>query len=183
MPTAIDLVQLRALVIDVAVQISRSNTHRTMPDAFAQAGLPDPVEEGTKTERAELTVAAIADEDLPGVAADLLVRRVPQPGTRNALQDVLWAAESVPVVPARTRREIAGDLDLDEYRPHFDLFKALLNNVWILGEDPFLVMFGDEALDWSLGGRSRDTSGVIPATGAPRICSRSSASGRPLTSG
>ena len=38
-------------------------------------------------------------------------------GTRNAIQDVVWTAGPHLEIPKRTRREIARDLDLDEFLP------------------------------------------------------------------
>jgi len=136
----LDLCKLRELVDYVAYKIARAGTHQVLPDEFARVGLPVPTEEGTKTERAQRSVAAVPDEVLPEVARRMLADGAHDAGTRNAIQDVLWAVEATPTVQKRTRREIARGLDLDEFLPTFDRFEALLDRLWILGEEflPFV---------------------------------------------
>jgi hypothetical protein len=50
---------------------------------------------------------------------------------RNAIEDLLWVAEPSPQILVRTRR----DLDLDEFLPAYERFKALLHQLWVLGDD------------------------------------------------
>jgi hypothetical protein len=75
--------------------------------------------------------------------------RAVESGTRNAIQDVLWAAETVPDIPKRTRREIARALDLDTFLPAYSQFKAMLDELWDIRIDP---SGGFGMTDTSLGG-------------------------------
>jgi hypothetical protein len=151
MASDLDLGTLRYLVGGVAHTIAHAGRHVDLPDAFALVGLPVPEEEGnSKTERARLSVEAVPDERLPEIARSMLAHTGMDAGTRNAVQDVLWAAEISHDIPKRTRREIARDLDLEEFLPAYGNFKAMLGNLWILGTDPFA---GFGMTDSSLGGR------------------------------
>ena len=62
--------------------------------------------------------------------------------TRNAIQDVLWAGQGALEIPRRTRRAIARALDLDDVTVMPDRFIALLERLWVLGDDP-LAFFAD----------------------------------------
>lgn len=62
--------------------------------------------------------------------------------TRNAIQDVLWAGQGALEIPRRTRRAIARALDLDDVTVMPDRFMALLERLWVLGDDP-LAFFAD----------------------------------------
>ncbi|MFG2041979.1 hypothetical protein [Dactylosporangium sp. NPDC048998] len=107
-----------------------------------------PTGEGSKTERARRSVETVPDEDLPGVARQILAAGVARADTRNAIEDLLWVAEPGPQIPARTRRDLARALDLDVFLPAYERFKALLHRLWVLGEDTdFFFTPGD---GWSL---------------------------------
>jgi hypothetical protein len=144
----LDLGRLRELVEDVAVRIAHGGRHVDLPDAFARVGLPVPTEDGTKSERARRGVAAVPEERLSEIARRMLAHGAADAGTRNAIQEVLWAAEATPTIQKRTRREIARSLDLDEYLPAYERFEALLDSLWILGEEPVLFLSGSDG--WSL---------------------------------
>ncbi len=151
MASELDLGTLRSLVGDVATSIAHAGRHVDLPDAFARVGLPVPDEAGnSKTQRAQLSVAALADEQMPGIARAMLAHTVMDASIRNAIQDVLWAGEPRHEVPKRTRREIARELDLDQFLPAYGRFKAMLAAVWDLGAEP---SGGFGMTDTSLGGR------------------------------
>lgn len=60
MASDLDLGRLRELIDGVADTIAHSGTHRVLPDGFARVGLPDPAEDGTKTERTQRSVRLAA---------------------------------------------------------------------------------------------------------------------------
>ncbi|MEU8048090.1 hypothetical protein AB0B71_28585 [Micromonospora echinofusca] len=150
MASHIDLSRLRELIDVAADGIAHSGPHRLLPDGFARVGLPVPTEDGSKSERAKRSVAAVPDERLPQVARLMLAQCVVDPSTRNAVQDVLWAAEPALAIPKRTRRDVARSLDLDDFLPFYNRFKALLHSLWVLGEEPFPLLLPDGG-GWSLG--------------------------------
>jgi very-short-patch-repair endonuclease len=59
--------------------------------------------------------------------------------TRNAIQDVLWAAQGTHKIPKRTRREIARELDLADLVHNPDRFSTLLSRLWVLDDDDTLL--------------------------------------------
>lgn len=146
---ATDLDRLRGLVTHVALAVAHSGRHVDIAPGFAAVGLPVPSDEGSKTERAQRAAAAVPDERLPEIAQQMLARRVTDAATRNAMQDLLWAAEQVPDIPKRTRRDIARTLDLGVFLPAYAKFKTMLQSLWDLGADPF---GGWLDRDTSLGG-------------------------------
>ena len=124
------------MVDGVADLIAHAGPHRVLPDGFAHVGLLVPAEDGTKTERAQRSVAAVPDERLPEIARLMLAHGIMDAGARNAIQDELWAAETAPDIPKRARRDIARSLDLDAFLPAYDHFKAMLEGLWDLRVDP-----------------------------------------------
>jgi very-short-patch-repair endonuclease len=145
MASGVDLVTLRQLVGD-AVAGLMGYTHRELAEACERLGLPEPPgqDEGTKRERINHSFAALSDADLPKVAERILATQVLSVGAaaRNAIQDVLWAAQGTYEIPKRTRREIARDLDLADLVYDADRFSALLDRLWVLGDDPFEWLTG-----------------------------------------
>jgi len=114
-----------------------SYTHEKFSGACVALGMPEPPgeDEGTKRQRVERSFAPLPDADLPMVAELILAGRAPlqlDAVTRNAIQDVLWAGQGALEMPARTWREIALDLDLDDLTIKPDRFMALLDRMWVL---------------------------------------------------
>jgi hypothetical protein len=71
----LDLDALRALVSDVANTLAQAGRHVDLPHAFARVGLPVPEEAGnSKAQRAKLSVDALTDKQLPGIARAMLDR-------------------------------------------------------------------------------------------------------------
>lgn len=151
MASDLDHEQLRALVRGVAVTVAHAGRHVDLPASFTRVGLPVPSGDGSKTERAERSVADVPDAALPEIARAMLAHGALDSRTRNALQDVLWAAEPAPEIPKRTRRGIARGIDLDIFRPAYAQFKDMLNRIWDLGGDPFDGWLSGQ--DNSLGGQ------------------------------
>lgn len=140
-----DLVTLRQLVGSVVAGLM-GYTHRDLAEACERLGLPEPPgqDEGTKRERINHRFAALSDGDLPVVAERILTGRMLQvdAATRNAIQDVLWAAQGAPEIAKRTRREIARDLNLADLVYDAGRFTALLDRLWVLDNDPFEWLTG-----------------------------------------
>jgi len=55
---------------------------------------------------------------------------------RNAIEDVLWAAENPPRIPKRARRDIARALDIADLVRDGNQFLRLLERFWLLNESP-----------------------------------------------
>lgn len=124
--------------VSAAVRALRGS-HREMTALAVEIGLPMPAEEtGTKAERVQACLEALADDDLLPVARRFLdhervALRVPD---RFALEDVLWATGPVTEIPGRVRREVAQTLDLGEFIPRQARFELLLERYWHLDDDP-----------------------------------------------
>ncbi|TCB91602.1 hypothetical protein E0H26_25270 [Micromonospora zingiberis] len=143
MATGPDLATLREILGFVPSMISESNTHKALADACKQLGLPTPVSEGSKYERARSSFLALPDVGLPQLAERVLVYEHLDVRTRNGIQDVLWAAAHPLPISKRVRREIARDLDL-EYLVHgARRFEALLDSLWVLDDNPFAALLND----------------------------------------
>jgi len=142
MASDLDAGRLRELVDGVAVKTAHDGRHVDIPTSFARVGLPEPAGDGTKTERAQRSVAAVPDEQLPEIARLMLAHGAVNAATRNEIQELLWLAHPGPRIQKRTRHEIARSLDLDEFLPAYDKFKALLDNIWVLGEEFFPLLSG-----------------------------------------
>jgi very-short-patch-repair endonuclease len=134
-----DLAVLRQLVGNVGAGLT-VYTHRELGEACERLGLPEPPDEGTKRERVNQSFAALSDADLPMVAERILTSQQLRvdAATRNAIQDVLWAGQGTHEISKRTRREIARDLDLADLVYDADRFRALLDRLWVLGDDPLV---------------------------------------------
>lgn len=143
MGNSYDLGKLREWIELAADRIAHAGPTHVLVAGLASVGLPDPPEGNTKSQLAAASVAATPDERLPEIAQRILDRGA-EPALRNALQDLLWAAEPVPDIPKRLRREIARDLDLEPYLPGYTHFKAMLHELWDLSADDFGSFFGND---------------------------------------
>ncbi|MBQ1009403.1 hypothetical protein KBX53_00210 [Micromonospora sp. M51] len=150
MASDLDIGMLCELVDVVAKTIAHAGRHQDLPDQFTRVGLPVPTQDGTKTERAQRSVAAVSDERLPEIARLMLAHGLLSAGTRNAIQDVLWAVEATPDIPKRTRREIARSLDIGTFLPAYPQFRRMLEDLWDLDANP---LAGFLLNDTSLGGQ------------------------------
>ncbi len=141
-----DLVRLRQLVGDVLDGLASTWTHREIGPECERLGLlsPPPAGEGSKRERVNRSLAALADAGLPMVAERILAGTMPLssgPAARYAIEDVLWADRG-PEIPRRARRQIAQDLDISVLARQGDRFMVLLESLWLV----------DDLLDWITGG-------------------------------
>ncbi len=142
-----DLVSFRNLLCPLIVGLSAAVTHNTLPSICEELGLPAPGE-GSKREKMQASFNALADKDLPHVAERLLLLHPPDPGTRNKIQDILWADSGTPELPKRFRRELAQTLDVEDLFLDTQRFHDLLDRLWVLNDDPFSIFSG---VDRSLG--------------------------------
>lgn len=144
MASAADLAILREALYFVPSHISGSSTHATLAGACEALGLPTPprADEGSKYERASASFAALPDAALPLVAEKVLATGGLDARQRNTVQDTLWATRDQPVIPKRTRREIAHTLNLDDLIHDGERFTRLLDSLWVLDDDPLGVVFG-----------------------------------------
>ncbi len=88
-----DLALLRQLVGCVVASLAMY-THKELGARCVALGLPEPPgeSEGTKSQRVDRSFTDLPDAGLPVVAKRILVSELPlDAGTRNAIQDVLWA--------------------------------------------------------------------------------------------
>ncbi|WP_223167998.1 hypothetical protein [Nonomuraea sp. SYSU D8015] len=139
MARGLDLEALRGLVAGVVFDLA-SHSHRELGPICEGLGVSVPDEAfGSKRDRIGQGLADLADADLPMVAERVLQQLQVSPATRNMIQDVLWAGHGTLEIPARTRRDIARDLDLADFLPYSSRFKALLARLWVLDNGP---------LDW-----------------------------------
>lgn len=156
MAGATDFAALRGVIRTIALEISQLATHATLDDALSQIGLPASPSDGSKAARADSSVAAVPDRELPAVARRVLSHyEWLGASTRNMLQDLLWAAEPHPSIPKRVRRDVARALDWDDLLDHYLRFKVLLDKLFVLGGGGGFGGggFGAASVDHSLGGR------------------------------
>ncbi|GAA5610212.1 hypothetical protein Spla01_01349 [Streptomyces platensis] len=137
-----DLVRIRSLIEDVMVTLYQRYGHKDLPTVCERLGLPAPPPDdglATKHTRLSASLNACPDSRLPQVAEAVVDSEPLHAGERIALEDVLWLGRHYIEVPARTRRELARDLDLSDHLRYPDRFLALLGRLWDLGEDDFDV--------------------------------------------
>jgi len=97
---------------------------------------PPPEGEISKRQRVSASLAALPDIGLPNAAKRILDRGIPKDNMRNAIEDVLWAAENPPRIPKRARRDIARALDIADLVRDGNQFLRLLERFWLLNESP-----------------------------------------------
>lgn len=146
-----DVAELHRLVEGVLDDFARVWGHKDIAAECERLGLPEPpAEDGhSKRDRVSLSLAALADADLPAVAERIVAGTMPLasgPAVRYAIEDVLWVGRGDPEIPKRTRREIARDFDLDAVRRNADRFMALLDGLWVLGSPLELWTDGSSSL-------------------------------------
>lgn len=133
MAASSDMTTLRRLLQDVVPSIGDRSTHALLPEVCRRLGLPEPSEDaGAKWKRAAASLAALPDSELPVVAQNVLDQEHVDAQTRNALEDELWEPQQGLSIPARTRRDIARELDLELLVRYPDRFTAMLDQLWVL---------------------------------------------------
>ncbi|QFZ24524.1 hypothetical protein EKG83_27185 [Saccharothrix syringae] len=125
--------------------LSESATHARLATACEALGLPTPPpeEEGTKYHRALASFAALPDSALAGVARRLLAAGSLPAEQRNNVENALWALSAWSPIPARVRRELARDLHLPDLVHDAVRFTRVLDELWVLDDDPLGAVFGD----------------------------------------
>jgi very-short-patch-repair endonuclease len=144
---AVRPVKLREAVGTVVRGLS-SYTHGELTRLGEEHGLPMPGEDaGTKSQRLEACLEAITDGDLHQVAQRLLgSSHVPLRGAgKFALEDAVWEAGPVIEIPGRIRRDVAHAIDLDELIHRQDRFESLLEQFWVLDNDPMALWSGSSS--------------------------------------
>ncbi|MFF3566104.1 hypothetical protein ACFYXS_39380 [Streptomyces sp. NPDC002574] len=137
MAEQMDLARLRSLLEGVLGTLYQSYRHQDLPELCERLHLPPlPPNDGpTKHARLTASLQACPDGRLPRVAEAVLDSETLRTADRHVLQDVVWLGRHYVEVPGRTRRELAKDLDLSDYRDYPDRFLALLGRLWDLGDD------------------------------------------------
>lgn len=136
-----DYAHLRNLLKPLVAGLNDASTHLRLPALCEELGLPTPAADGSKRERITASFDAVADTDLPAVASKLLERYPPSASTRNQIQDTLWG-NSGPSIPKRYRREVARRLNDEELYRDPRRFDELLERLWILDEDDWMLLLG-----------------------------------------
>lgn len=128
---------LRKLLRDLIGDLKDRGTHDTLPLFCEQLGLKAPETAGSKRERLYGSFDASADSELVHIAERYLHFFPPRPELRNQIQEQIWQNAACPEVPKRFRREIANRLDKENLFISAKHFMQLLDNLWILDNDPF----------------------------------------------
>ncbi|MFH9786046.1 hypothetical protein ACH4NU_37985 [Streptomyces sp. NPDC017259] len=136
-----DLVRLRSLLEGVLITLYQRYTGAELPGVCERISLPPPPDDSsiTKHERLSVSLSACPDNRLPLVAEAVLKHEGLVAWQSMPLEDVLWVGRHYIEVPARTRRELAKELDLSDYLRYPDRFLAMLGSLWDLGENDFEV--------------------------------------------
>lgn len=130
-----DIFALKELLRPVVGNLKDQCTNEKIPDLCRQLGLPTPKDEGCKRERLHAAFDLLNDADLPGLAKTLLAQRVLDAKTRNQTQDLLWKDEPIIEIPKRHRRELAQALQSLKCFRHWDNFKRLIEEIFIIPID------------------------------------------------
>ncbi|MCM4085122.1 AbiJ-related protein [Paractinoplanes hotanensis] len=133
-----DMAELRDLVGEIVKEIAGTASHKTLAGHLGRIGLPAPSGEGSKAELASSSLRAVPDMRLPAVAERIVdTFELLTAARRTALQDLWWAVENHPPISKRARRELSRVLDLEDFREHYVRFRALLDRLFVLDNDPF----------------------------------------------
>ncbi|WP_211347102.1 hypothetical protein [Saccharothrix australiensis] len=140
-----DLMTLREALDFLPRHLSESATHAELAADCEALGMPTPPseQEGTKFRRASASFAALPDSALVEVAQKVLATGSLPAEQRTSVEDALWALSAYVPIPARVRRELARALHLPDIVHHPDRFTQVLDDLWILDDNPLDVVFGD----------------------------------------
>ncbi|MFD0072153.1 hypothetical protein ACFVIY_06900 [Streptomyces sp. NPDC127166] len=131
-----DRAGLRQLLSGIVAVLGETNTHKTLSGALAELGMP-PVDEGSKRERVEHSLAQVSDGDLLRLAERVLQTQSLGASIRNRLQDMVWAQASPPEIPMRIRREMARAINSPVLVQHTARFMKMLDRFWDVNDNPF----------------------------------------------
>lgn len=130
-----DILSLKELLRPVVGSLKDQCTNEKIPDLCRQLGLPIPEDEGCKRERLHAAFDLLDDSDLPRFAKTLLAQRVLGAGMRNQIEDLLWEDEPSIEIPKRHRRELAKALQPLTFFRHWENFKRLIKDIFIIPVD------------------------------------------------
>ena len=116
-------------------------THKEIEATCAKLGLPVPPAEGTKAERLEASFKSTPDAQLLNVAKSFLEGCSPAASERNKIQDLIWRESAFPEINKKARRSVARALESEPFYLRTEGFDRLLDELWILDDDP-LGFFG-----------------------------------------
>ncbi len=139
-----DFPALRKMLRPVVGDLKDHCTNTSMPEFCRQLGLPVPDDAGSKRDRMHTAFDALEDEEISGLVQALLAQRLLAPAVRNQVQDLLWAAEPVIVVPKRHRRELARALQTHNLFRHWGHFAQLLRDIFVIPDDLEALILGTE---------------------------------------
>ncbi len=128
--TSIDIPALRSALYPLLVD----GGHKDIAARFRALGVIEPEHESeyppSKAQRVAGVLRVLPDAEVPRVAEQLLREAdYLAPGTRIAVQDLLWAGQG-PVIVERTRRELADDLDIEDLAVDADRLLKVLARWW-----------------------------------------------------
>ncbi|MFC1442860.1 hypothetical protein ABUW04_31885 [Streptacidiphilus sp. N1-10] len=126
--------------VGAAVMCLDSLSHNKLTALAPSLGLPMPpeVQGVNKIQRLAACLAAIRDDQLLAVARNLLRAGLGEVGLAElfALEDAVWSTEPVVGITAKIRRDVADAINLYDLARHRDRFERLLNQFWVLDDDP-----------------------------------------------
>lgn len=147
-----DLIRLRNLLYLQIPRLKDSVPHSQLPRLCEELGLPPPAAEAPglgKRERLEASFKALEDSHLPRVAECLLSLRRPDAAVRNNIENILWSGQCGDI-SRRIRRELARGLDMRDLYRDVSQFETVLEQFWILDNDPFEAFLLDTRNSQSL---------------------------------
>ncbi|MGQ5761981.1 AbiJ-related protein [Serratia sp. IR-2025] len=139
-----NILALKELLRPVVGSLKDHCVDTKIPEFCCSLGLPIPEEGGSKRERMLAAFDALNDSDIPKFAQTLLERRILNIAVRNQTQDLLWDDEPEIEIPKRYRRELARALQPFELFHHWDHFKFLLQEIFIIPDDLSALLLGSD---------------------------------------
>lgn len=139
-----NILVLKELLRPVVGNLKDHCVDTKIPEFCRGLGLPIPEKGGSKRERMLASFDALNDSDLPKLAQTLLDRRILNIMTRNQTQELLWSDEPKIEIPKRYRRELARALQPFELFRHWEHFKLLLQEIFIIPDDLSALLLGTE---------------------------------------
>jgi len=137
-----DLQRLKTSVLGAIAHELDGHTHRGITEKLSEFQLPSDLP-GSKNERIQQALEGIDDDAFPGLATQLINTGRLRPADRNAIEDALWTDADYPVIPKRTRREIAMALDVADLFIDARKFDDLLFCLWVLRNDSAWTFLAD----------------------------------------
>ncbi|MBJ2116148.1 MULTISPECIES: hypothetical protein [Proteus] len=130
-----DILSLKELLRPEVGNLNGHCTHQELPEFFRQLGLPISEDSGSKRERLYSAFDLLDDAELPRFAEKLLAQQILNERVRNQIQDLLWEDELSIEISKRHRRELATVLQPLKLFSHWENFKQLINDIFIIPVD------------------------------------------------